>query len=312
MSIVKLQFSLHDYYASPSVALDETFLYFAETSKESGLKSLVKKIKSNMKGHTLPTFKSLLLFHIIEKNGDTNICQSFTDLSFKKVNKAKKILKEDTSKLSYWAELYSDVVQKTLEYHLKYIFLNGFYKVPQHEKIPEDLRTLPKLENIIIETRTLFKVVAAFVDHFFGKNTANLYLQKAVQFSLTDVLHLFRLLVHLENYKALLSQKSLDTENLKLCQSQLSLFQKSLTKKYITIPPIKKIPKISEIKCGTAKYEEFVEQFPIPSKEASSDFIYTPRFKALQENCGNTSDPFLTPRLQLQKSSDMDCPLCLA
>ncbi|ELP84455.1 hypothetical protein EIN_168100 [Entamoeba invadens IP1] len=307
MNYLKLHYMLHEFFDSLYANEGTQFNYFVARSFKGDTHAIAKKIKKNIKTtHTLVSFKSMLLYHYISRNGNPEIYNRIENLTFVKKRNAENVFEPDTSHLSHWGELYSVPLQHALNFHKKYSCFNGQYTLYKGESIPEFLRTPVEIGLLETETFMLFKSFNSFVGDFFRKQTANDYLQQSISMCIDEMVDIFKLLLLVTNYKSLLEEKKFERQNVCWCSDELKTIQKQLVSPFLKIPPLLEIPALYNIKNNKDQLRLFLVKFPIKNYKSLEKKVGPVHEKSAQKIKETKEDKFVD-----NFTGDMRCVVIL-
>ncbi|ELP89586.1 hypothetical protein EIN_525710 [Entamoeba invadens IP1] len=274
MNFFELHYALEYYYMTTELHEEDTLSYFAKCKNESEVKSIAKKVMQMIdKKDILKVFKGLLLYHYLTQIEGRDFSIYFTDLKCTFEKKEKTHLDSNSSQLSFWAQMYSAILNQRLQFYKKYSFLNENFSIKKGKKLPLEFQNIESTEALENDAFSLFGSLNAFVGKFLSKKTKNSYLEKAVEYCITDLIQLLELITNLENYKALLSGNQLQTELPLFCYSQIGIIKSEAEKTKQKIFKATRIPKVTNYQKSVTKLNWFTYKFPIPTLNNTNNTI---------------------------------------
>ncbi|ELP85362.1 hypothetical protein EIN_086140 [Entamoeba invadens IP1] len=262
MNFITMHYALQYYFETTDNHEKESLLYFQSCTRNSEISSINSRVKKMLKQKdSLRRFKALLLLHSVLQM-EQNTLSKYID-NIETEDKPTKELIDQITKLVYWEHLYSIVINTEMNIRRKYDFLNGSFSVIKGTSIPVQLRTSEFCDEFEKDVAVLFILVADFVEQKIKNGAENVYLQKACDLCIKDLISLCELVLNLDNYKALLTDSLINTEQAELCQSHLITIKNGMKKSNDYHGQLNRIPQITDYKKSFTKFSWFTKKFPI-------------------------------------------------
>ncbi|ELP90681.1 hypothetical protein EIN_023800 [Entamoeba invadens IP1] len=226
MNYIKLQLSLVEYFESLFPPNEKQLDYFLKRALKGGSLTITKKIHSQVKNkHTISSFKALLLYHHLSKNGVTSIYGQIPLLVY---SKGIEPFQPDYSKLMTWGEMYSNVVDKDLQFHKKYNCFDGRFQFVTGTTFPDHLNNREMLNLLDEDIFNLFKEFNTFLITCFNQKAENVFITQALEFCSDEVFNLFGLLEKVTTALFEITHEENET-HLNWCFSQLDFVRNNLS-----------------------------------------------------------------------------------
>ncbi|ELP84888.1 hypothetical protein EIN_284740 [Entamoeba invadens IP1] len=294
MNFIELHYALEYYFATTELHEKDTLNYFEKCSKPNDIKAIIKKvIKVDKEKDTLRQFKALLLFHLLSQTDNSLVFERVTNIEIQLDRSLKLTFEPNTTHLSYWGELYSVLLQKILQFHKDYSFLTGYFTVKNDEPLPKQFRISQVIEQLEGDVFVLYEAISYFVTECFEKKVENTYLQKAVEYFIIDMVHIYELILNLDNYYSIINGTPINTEKSKLCLRQLTYIKNEKNTKIAINKILRKLSPIEEFKKNAVKLSSFKKQFPLPtpsSKVYTTDNVFPEDQKCQEVFCNSLID----------------------
>ncbi|BFU18855.1 hypothetical protein EHI8A_044400 [Entamoeba histolytica HM-1:IMSS-B] len=189
-----------------SLANQKYIHYIIKHTFNKDIRIISVRIKNKLQyGCYTEILKTLILYHILSREGSSNIFTQIADLNTRPIKKIKDITDFDTSKYSYWVFHYLLPLQKSLLFHRKYPFFTGKFSLPNGITLPSLQQNTYSISVILENLVNIFHSYKSVILDFFSKKTSNMILHQMVLLCIKDIFAIYSLIIELANYHALLS-----------------------------------------------------------------------------------------------------------
>ncbi|EDR26520.1 hypothetical protein EDI_200410 [Entamoeba dispar SAW760] len=209
---IKLNIALSETMGSSiSLANQKYIHYIIKHTFNKDIRVISVRIKNKLQyGCYTEILKTLILYHILSREGSSNLFAQISDLNPRPIKKIKDITDFDTSKYSYWVFHYLLPLQKSLSFHRKYPFFTGKFVLPNGTSLPSSQQNIYSISVILEDLVNIFYSYNSLILDFFSKKTSNVILHQMVLLCIQDIFAIYSLIIELVNCHVFLSHIPFD------------------------------------------------------------------------------------------------------